>query len=266
MRRLTADSRLAHSHERLASAMREQATSGASGTGVFMQKAYSLRCIPQVLGAARDTLDFCASVVERELNSSNDNPLYFGGEELFHGGNFHGQHVAFAMDYLAIAATQVGVMSERRLNRLVSPHLNGSLPAFLTRDPGPSCGFAGAQYPASALVAENRTLCSPASIQSVPANGDNQDVVSMGLIAARNAKRIVRNTSYILAIELLAACQAIDLIDGAAKLASATRAVHAFVRETIPTLKEDRYMSDDIEAAAALVRSGALAALVEEAA
>ena len=265
MRRLTADSRLAHSHESLASAMREQAASGASGTGVFMQKAYTLRCIPQVLGAARDTLDFCLSVVERELNSSNDNPLYFGGEELFHGGNFHGQHVAFAMDYLAIAATQVGVMSERRLNRLVSPHLNGSLPAFLTRNPGLSCGFAGAQYPATALVAENRTLCSPASIQSVPANGDNQDVVSMGLIAARNAKRIVRNTRYILAIELLAACQAIDLIDGAAKLASATRAVHAFVRQSIPALKEDRYMSDDIEAAAALIGNGTLAALVEEA-
>jgi histidine ammonia-lyase/tyrosine ammonia-lyase len=223
-----------------------------------MQKAYSLRCIPQVLGAVRDTLDFCAGVVERELNSSNDNPLYFGGEELFHGGNFHGQHIAFAMDYLAIAATQVGVIAERRLNRLLSPHLNTSLPAFLTRNPGPSCGFAGAQYPATALVAENRTLCSPASIQSVPANGDNQDVVSMGLIAARTAKRIVQNTSYILAIELLAACQALDLIDASAKLSSAGRAVHAFVRERIPALDGDRYMSDDIEQAAAFIRSGAL--------
>ena len=203
-------------------------------------------------------------MVERELNSSNDNPLYFGGEELFHGGNFHGQHVAFAMDYLAIAATQLGVMSERRLNRLLSPHLNGALPAFLSRDPGPRCGFAGAQYPATALVAENRTLCGAASIQSVPANGDNQDVVSMGLIGARTAKRIVSNTSYILAIELLAACQALDLAGRAADLSPAGRAVHAFVRSSIPALDEDRYMTDEIELAAALIRKGALIAPVEE--
>jgi len=264
MRRLTAGSGLAASHESLAGAMRSQAAGGKAGTGVFMQKAYSLRCIPQVIGAVRDTAQFCATVVERELNSSNDNPLYFGGEELFHGGNFHGQHVAFAMDYLAIAATQLGVMSERRLNRLLSPHLNGALPAFLTRDPGPRCGFAGAQYPATALVAENRTLCGAASIQSVPANGDNQDVVSMGLIGARTAKRIVSNTSYILAIELLAACQALDLAGRAADLSPAGRAVHAFVRSSIPALDEDRYMTDEIELAAALIRQGALIAPVEE--
>jgi histidine ammonia-lyase/tyrosine ammonia-lyase len=264
MRALTAGSGLAQSHESLAAAMRAQAAGGTPGTGVFMQKAYSLRCIPQVVGAARDTATFCAGVVERELNSSNDNPLYFGGEELFHGGNFHGQHVAFAMDYLAIAATQLGVISERRLNRLLSPHLNGALPAFLTRDPGPRCGFAGAQYPATALVAENRTLCSAASIQSVPANGDNQDVVSMGLIGARTAKRIVKNTSYILALELLAACQAIDLGGRSAELSAAGRAVHAFVRSLVPAVGDDRYMSDDIEVMAELLRKDALIPVVEE--
>ena len=265
MRLLTAGSGLAASHESLSHAMREQAANGKAGTGIFMQKAYSLRCIPQVIGAVRDTVTFCAGVVERELNSSNDNPLYFGGGELFHGGNFHGQHVAFAMDYLAIAATQLGVISERRLNRLLSPHLNGALPAFLTRDPGPRCGFAGAQYPATALVAENRTLCSAASIQSVPANGDNQDVVSMGLIGARSAKRIVRNTSYILAIELLAACQAVDLADCAGELSPAGRAIHAFVRASIPVLDDDRYLTDEIELAAELVRQGALLSVVEQA-
>ena len=265
LRRLTTGSGLAASHESLAGAMREQAASGKPGTGVFMQKAYTLRCIPQVLGAVRDTATFCAGVVERELNSSNDNPLYFGGDELFHGGNFHGQHVAFAMDYLAIAATQLGVMSERRLNRLLSPHLNGALPAFLTPEPGPRCGFAGAQYPATALVAENRTLCSAASIQSVPANGDNQDVVSMGLIGARTAKRIVHNTSYIVAIELLAACQALDLGGRVAELSPAGRAVHAFVRASIPPVAEDRYMTVEIELAAELIRTGALLPVVQEA-
>src|SRR5260221_2450760 len=265
LRKLTEGSQLAQSHESFAAAMRAQASGGNASTEVFMQKAYSLRCIPQILGAVRDTLDFCAGVVERELNSSNDNPLFFGGDEVFHGGNFHGQHVAFAMDYLAIAATQVGVISERRLNRLLNPHLNRALPEFLvSKNPGLRCGFAGAQYPATALVAENRTLCSPASIPSVPANGDNQDVVSMGLIAARNAKKIVDNTSYILAIELLAACQAVDLIGGAPKLSDAGRTVHGFVRDSIPPLDEDRYMSDEIEVVAELIRKGTFASLVED--
>ena len=264
LRRLTEGSQLAKSHESLAAAMRTQANGGKADTQVFMQKAYSLRCIPQILGAVRDTLDFCSGVVERELNSSNDNPLFFGGEEVFHGGNFHGQHVAFAMDYLAIAATQVGVISERRLNRLLNPHLNRALPEFLvSKNPGLRCGFAGAQYPATALVAENRTICSPASIQSVPANGDNQDVVSMGLIAARNAKKIIGNTSYILAIELLAACQAADLV-GCKGLSPAGAAVHGFVRESIPSLDQDRYMSDEIEVIAELLRKGELLSVVED--
>jgi histidine ammonia-lyase/tyrosine ammonia-lyase len=269
LRRLTDGSGLAQSHERLAAQMRaaslDKTSTGKPGTEVFMQKAYSLRCIPQILGAVRDTLEFCAGVVERELNSSNDNPLFFGGDAVFHGGNFHGQHVAFAMDYLAIAATEVGVISERRLNRLLNPHLNRALPEFLiAKHAGLRCGFAGAQYPATALVAENRTLCSPASIQSVPANGDNQDVVSMGLIAARNAKKIVDNTSYILAIELLAACQAVDLIGGGEKLSQAGRAVHGFVRESIPSLDADRYMSDEIEVIAELLRKGTFVSVVED--
>lgn len=264
LRQLLEGSELVKSHETLAYAMQQKAQD-ANSTDVFIQKAYSLRCIPQVIGAVRDTAEFCAGVVERELNSANDNPLYFGGEELFHGGNFHGQHVAFAMDYLAIAAAQVGVISERRLNRLLNPHLNKALPEFLvSNQPGLRCGFAGAQYPATALVAENRTICTPASIQSVPANGDNQDVVSMGLIAARNAKRIAGNTGYILAIELLAACQAIDLISGAAKLSAAGRAVYRLVRETVPPLDEDRFMSDDIELVAESIRRGSLLAAVEK--
>ena len=265
LRSLTAGSQLAQSHESLATAMRAGANGGRSDTQVFMQKAYSLRCIPQILGAVRDTLEFCAGVVERELNSSNDNPLFFGGDAVFHGGNFHGQHVAFAMDYLAIAATQVGVLSERRLNRMLNPHLNRALPEFLVaKNPGLRCGFAGAQYPATALVAENRTLCSPASIQSVPANGDNQDVVSMGLIAARNAKKIIDNTGYIIAIELLAACQAVDLLGRASGLSPAAAAVHGFVRDSIPSLDEDRYMSDDIEVLAELIRKGCIVSVVQD--
>ncbi|WP_019449725.1 tyrosine 2,3-aminomutase [Cupriavidus sp. BIS7] len=267
MRALLADSTRLSGHGELSTEMKSRAGDAKNtGTGVFIQKAYSLRCIPQVLGAVRDTLDHCASVVERELNSSNDNPLFFEDGALFHGGNFHGQQVAFAMDFLAIAATQLGVLSERRLNRLLSPHLNNNLPAFLAAaNEGLSCGFAGAQYPATALIAENRTICSPASIQSVPSNGDNQDVVSMGLIAARNARRILDNNQYILALELLAACQAAELAGAVEQLAPAGRAVFAFVRERVPFLSMDRYMTDDIELIAALLRQGALVDVVRRA-
>ncbi|WP_454719848.1 MULTISPECIES: tyrosine 2,3-aminomutase [Cupriavidus] len=260
MRALLAGATRLSGHGELAGEMKTRAGGEKNtGTGVFIQKAYTLRCIPQVLGAVRDTLGHCAAVVERELNSSNDNPLFFDDGELFHGGNFHGQQVAFAMDFLAIAATQLGVVSERRLNRLLSPHLNNGLPAFLAAaNEGLSCGFAGAQYPATALIAENRTICSPASIQSVPSNGDNQDVVSMGLIGARNARRIIDNNQYILAVELLAACQAAELAGAVAHLSPAGRAVFGFVRERVPFLDMDRYMTDDIEAIAAQLRAGAL--------
>ncbi|EHP41521.1 Histidine ammonia-lyase [Cupriavidus basilensis OR16] len=267
LRALLAGSTRLSGHGQLAGEMKTRAGDEKNtGTGVFIQKAYTLRCIPQVLGAVRDTLGHCATVVERELNSSNDNPLFFDDGELFHGGNFHGQQVAFAMDFLAIAATQLGVVSERRLNRLLSPHLNNGLPAFLAAaNEGLSCGFAGAQYPATALIAENRTICSPASIQSVPSNGDNQDVVSMGLIGARNARRIIDNNQYILAVELLAACQAAELAGAVDSLSSAGRAVFAFVRERVPFLAMDRYMTDDIEAIAAQLRAGALVAVARAA-
>lgn len=267
LRALLAGSTRLSGHDQLAGEMKTRAGDEKNtGTGVFIQKAYTLRCIPQVLGAVRDTLGHCATVVERELNSSNDNPLFFDDGELFHGGNFHGQQVAFAMDFLAIAATQLGVVSERRLNRLLSPHLNNGLPAFLAAaNEGLSCGFAGAQYPATALIAENRTICSPASIQSVPSNGDNQDVVSMGLIGARNARRIIDNNQYILAVELLAACQAAELAGAVESLSPAGRAVFAFVRERVPFLAMDRYMTDDIEAIAAQLRAGALVEVVRAA-
>lgn len=260
IRRLIQGTRLMAVHEDLTAEMKARAGDEKNtGTGIFIQKAYTLRCVPQMLGAVRDTLSHCRRVVELELNSSNDNPLFFDNGEVFHGGNFHGQQVAFAMDFLSIAATQLGVVSERRLNRFLNPYLNNELPEFLaSKNAGLSCGFAGAQYPATALIAENRTICSPASIQSVPSNGDNQDVVSMGLVAARNSKRIVDNNSYILAVELLAACQAIDLLDAKDKLSPAGAAIHALVRQDIAALSSDRFMSDDIEWAAKAIREGSL--------
>lgn len=257
LRTLLADSRLAVSHAEI----RGEVESKRSGddvtrTDVYLQKAYTLRAIPQVLGAVRDTLRHAASTLGTELNSATDNPLFFPGQEVFHGGNYHGQPVAFAMDFTTIALTQLGVLSERQTNRLLNRHLNYGLPEFLVAgEPGLNSGFAGAQYPATALVAENRTIA-PASTQSVPSNGDNQDIVSMGLIAARNARRVLSNNTKILAVEFLAAAQAVDLNDCYGKLGTAGRAAYDAVRALAPTLDRDRYMSDELELVADAVERG----------
>ncbi|MFD4401533.1 tyrosine 2,3-aminomutase [Nocardia sp. NPDC058499] len=257
---LTEGSGLLQRHSGLLSAIRHQQGTGDSvrTTDTYLQKAYSLRAVPQVLGAVRDALVHAVHVVETELNSANDNPLVFEDDEVFHGANFHGQSVAFVMDYVTIALTQLGVLSERRLNRLLNRHLNDSLPAFLVAgQPGLSSGFAGAQYPATALVAENRTI-GPASIQSIPSNGDNQDVVSMGLIAARNARRVLRNNTRILAIEWLAAAQAVDVSGRYRKLSPAGKQTYDLLRSLVPALDSDRFMGDDLELVAAALDHGKL--------
>lgn len=242
---------------------------GGSGpvfrSDVLLQKAYSLRCVPQVIGAVRDTLGHARRTLEVELNSANDNPLFFAGREIFHGANFHGQPVAFAMDFVTIALTQLGVLSERRSNRLLSRHLSYGLPEFLIKgEPGLHSGFAGAQYPATALVAENRTI-GPASIHSVPSNGDNQDVVSMGLIAARNARRVLANNNVILAVELLAAAQAVDVSGRLGGLSPAGRVTYDTIRSLAPTLDEDRYMADELQLVAGELERGTLAGALRDA-
>lgn len=235
---------------------------GVQRTEVYLQKAYSLRAIPQILGGVRDTLGHARRTICTELNSANDNPLFFEGHEVFHGANFHGQPVAFVMDFVTLALTQLGVLSERRSNRLLNRHLNDGLPEFLVGgDPGLNSGFAGAQYPATALVAEHRTI-GPASTQSVPSNGDNQDVVSMGLIAARNARRVLRNNHVILALEALAAAQAVDLAGVRPDLGPAGRAAYEAVRSLSPRLDRDRFMADHLETVAAALGRGELLSAV----
>ena len=257
LRKLMEGSQLISSHQELRENLFSQKKGSVTSTNIYLQKAYSLRCIPQVLGAVRDTIYHANNVVTTELNSSNDNPLFFEGKEVFHGANFHGQPVAFVMDFLSISLTQLGVLSERRTNRLLNRFLNGGMPEFLIKkDPGLNCGFAGAQYPATALVAENRVICSPASIQSVPSNADNQDVVSMGLISARNARKILQNNYYILAVELMSAAQAIDVANQYTLLSKQSKKVYDIVRSVIPTLESDRYMSDDIYKIADLIKDG----------
>lgn len=259
MRALLAGSRSALDHEELRRQVEEQTQSvvGVQRTKTYLQKAYTLRAVPQVVGAVRDTVYFASKQLDTELNSSNDNPLFFDNQEVFHGANFHGQPVAFAMDYLTIALTQLGVMSERRTNRVLNRHLNGGLPEYLVAgdEPGLHSGFTGVQYVATALVAENRTI-GPASTQSIPSNSDNQDVVSMGLISARNARRVLGNNNLILAVELLSAAQAVDLGETYELLSPVAKATYRLVRSLVPKLENDRYMADEIELVADAVARG----------
>jgi histidine ammonia-lyase len=227
-----------------------------------VQDAYALRCMPQVHGAARNALAYVAQVLETEANSATDNPLIFPDEGeggmVLSGGNFHGQPVAQVLDLLAMALTDLASISERRIERLVNPDLSGDLPAFLTRDPGVCSGFMIAQITAAALVSENKVLSHPASVDSIPTGANKEDHVSMGAHAAVKARRVLRNTEIVLAVELLCAAQALEFRRPLRPGHGVERAYQA-VRERIGELSADRALAPDIEAAAALVRAGVFA-------
>ena len=228
-----------------------------------VQDAYTLRCSPQVHGATKDAIAYCRRVVETELNASTDNPLIFAeSEEFLLGGNFHGQPVALAMDFLGIAVAELANISERRIERLVNPMLSG-LPAFLVSDGGLNSGFMIAQYTAAALVSENKVLAHPASVDSIPTSANKEDHVSMGTIAARKGREIVANAETVIGIELLCAAQALDLFTNL-KPGEGTLAAYQAIRCVIPHLDTDRFLAADIDAMRELMRSGAILAAVEE--
>lgn len=221
-----------------------------------VQDAYSLRCIPQVHGASRDAIDYVGKVVEVEINSATDNPLIFpDAGEVISGGNFHGQPVALAMDFLGIALSELANISERRIERLVNPQLSG-LPAFLTEKGGLNSGYMIAQYTAASLVSENKVLAHPASVDSIPTSGNQEDHVSMGTIAARKARSILENVQYVLAVELLCAVQGIDF--RGRKPGAGTAKAYASVRNRIPKLGDDRVICHDIEEAVHIIRDETL--------
>ncbi len=223
------------------------------------QDAYTLRCIPQILGPALEALAGAATVIETELDSVTDNPLLLADEErVVHGGNFHGQAVAMALDHAKLALVEIGVAAERRIARLLDASLNAGLPPFLIRGvPGIDSGLMGLQYCASSMAADNAVLAAPASVRSVPTNANNQDVVSMGMVAARQAAQVLDNVERMIAIEILCAAQGLDL-RGAARAGAGTRAAHQAVREHSPELREDRPLRADLEAVSALIRDGSL--------
>ena len=227
-----------------------------------VQDAYSLRCMPQVHGAARQALGFVRSVLEVEVVSATDNPLIFPEQNLIlSGGNFHGQPVAQALDFLAIACADLGAISERRIARLVDPALSG-LPAFLTRDAGVNSGFMMAQIVAAALVADLRLKAHPASIDTIPTDNNKEDHVSMGVGAALKARDAVRFLETILALELMCAAQAIEF-HRPLKAGRGVERAHDAIRRVLPPLDQDRFLQPDIAAVEQLVRSGAFASIHE---
>ncbi|HEY9843519.1 MAG TPA: aromatic amino acid lyase, partial [Candidatus Obscuribacterales bacterium] len=232
-----------------------------------VQDAYSFRCVPQVHGASRDACRYLQQVIGLEINAVTDNPIILpdadnGRGEIISCGHFHGQPVALAMDFAKVAIAELANISERRIERLVNPQLNRGLPAFLTEHGGLNSGLMIAQYTAAALVSENKVLAHPASVDSIPTSANQEDHVSMGTIAANQALQILGHSRQVLGIELICACQALEL-RAPLSPSPAARAVLAHVRQFIPALGTDRFMGPDLEKAATMMSDGSLYELVE---
>jgi len=231
-----------------------------------VQDAYSLRCMPQVHGAVRDTLTHCREVMEIEVNSAVDNPLVFvknpkqahGEGDVLSGGNFHGEPLAFVLDFLGIALTALAGISERRIERLVNPALNEGLPPFLAPGAGLNSGFMMPQVTAAALASENKVLAHPASVDSITTSGNKEDYVSMGMTASLKLKRIVENTRNVMAIEAMAAAQALDFL-APLKTSKRGQAAHAAIRAVCPTMDRDRVMYQDFARIAEVIANGKVA-------
>lgn len=221
---------------------------------IRVQDAYSLRCIPQIHGGSKDAIKYVEDKINIEINSATDNPLIFEeSEEVISGGNFHGQPMALSFDFLGIALSELANVSERRLERLVNPTLS-DLPAFLAKNGGLNSGFMIVQYSAASLVSENKILSHPASVDSIPSSANQEDHVSMGTIAARKAREILGNTRKVLSMELLAACQGIDL-RGKKGLGKGTEIAYNVVRDHLTTIEKDRIMYSEINTCEKLIKS-----------
>lgn len=229
-----------------------------------VQDAYSLRCVPQIHGASKDCFNYVKEKVEIEMNAATDNPLIFVDDEaVISGGNFHGQPMALPFDFLGIGLSELANISERRLERLVNPALSNGLPAFLVEKGGVNSGYMIVQYAAAALVSENKVLAHPASVDSIPSSANQEDHVSMGTIAARKAREIYMNARKVLAMEIMAACQAIDL-RGNKGLGVGTDVAYNIVREQISKVVDDRVMYLDINKCEEIIDSNVLVEKVEE--
>lgn len=230
-----------------------------------VQDPYVLRCIPQIHGASKDALEYLRYKVETEMDAVTDNPIIFvDTDDVISGGNFHGQPMALVFDYLGIAISEMANVSERRIERLVNPNLNYGLPAFLVENGGVNSGFMIVQYAAAAVVSENKVLAHPASVDSIPSSANQEDHVSMGTIAARKAGEILRNARKVIAMELLCACQGVDLRKAQDKLGAGTKDAYKLVREIVSYYDKDRVMNLDINAVEDLIESNKVIEAVEK--
>ena len=228
-----------------------------------VQDAYSLRCAPQVAGAVRDTISYASTIAERELASAIDNPVVLPDGRVESNGNFHGAPVAYVLDFLAIAATDLGSIAERRTDRALDQHRSAGLPPFLAHDPGVDSGLMIAQYTQAGLVSENKRLATPASVDSIPSSAMQEDHVSMGWSAARKLRKVVENLARILAIELVTAARAIELREGLSPSPATGRVVKE-LRKVVPGVGPDRFLSPELEAATTLVNSGSIVSAARE--
>jgi len=254
MRAYLADSQLTRKRK-------EHLYTGENKESIFKEKVqeyYSIRCVPQILGPVLDTLNNVALVLENEINSANDNPIVdVENEQVYHGGNFHGDYVSLEMDKLKIVITKLTMLAERQLNYLVNPSLNGILPPFVNLAVlGFNFGMQGLQFTATSTTAESQTLSNPMYIHSIPNNNDNQDIVSMGTNSALLAAKVIENGFQVLSIELITICQAIDALKCKDFVSSATKDLYDRVRSVVPAYREDRPMYKDIEAVKKLLLNG----------
>ncbi len=243
----------------LESAIRESHRSGDPR----VQDAYALRCMPQVHGPVLEALEFAEAVVSRELNAATDNPLVFDDGSMVSGGNFHGQSVGMACDFVAIAMTNLGAMSERRIDRLVNPDLNQGLPPFLARDAGVNSGYMMAQVTAAALASECKVLSHPATVDSIPTDGGKEDFVPMAMSAAVKLRKVIQNVRHILAIELMCAVQGLDFRRPLTTSAPLERA-YATLRGAVPFMSRDRVLAGDMSAIATQIERGAYDRIVAD--
>ncbi|PCI76468.1 phenylalanine aminomutase (D-beta-phenylalanine forming) [Candidatus Aerophobetes bacterium] len=254
---LLEDSQMVVSEAAVEKQLQAISTTTPVATNSPIEDAYSIRCTPHIIGPIRDTLKWSQSIITDEINSSNDNPLIIPEEnEIFHNGHFHGQYIAMAMDYLSICFTTLSNLSDRRIDRFMDHNHSNGLPPFLCKEsPGLRLGLMGGQFMATSITAENRSLCNPVSIQTLPSTGDFQDIVSMGLIAARRAEEIYENTTYILSFELLCAAQAAEMRN-AELLSTPTEILFSQVRKMVPYLSKDVCLTNYLEKLAKFLKSG----------
>ena len=235
-----------------------------------VQDPYSQRCMPQIHGASRDAINYVYEAVSREINAVTDNPIVFPDQdEVISGGNFHGQPMALAFDFLKIAISELASVSERRTERLVNPALNEGLPAFLTKEGGVNSGYMIAQYASASMVSENKVYDHPSCVDSIPTSANQEDHVSMGATSARTAAMVLDNAQKVIGIELSAAAQAIWLRqelgeNGIDNLAPATKAAYDFIRETVPPVEEDIIMHDQLVQFDEMVKNNSILEAVEK--